>query len=76
LAGRIGGLADRAVRYGIRAGVRKGLSDGSRVWLAIGGVAVGVRLLQRMAAPGKPVLVTEDLAPGETLVIRYLLPGE
>jgi hypothetical protein len=71
-----GGLTDRVVRYGLRAGWRKGLGDGSQVWLAVGAVAAAVRLLQRMAGPGKPVVVTERLAPGESLVIRHLPPGE
>lgn len=70
------GLADRALRYGLKAGLRRGLGDGSQLWLAVGGVAAGIRLLQWMASPGKPVVVTEQLAPGQTVVIRHLQPGE
>ena len=69
-------LVDRAVRQGMRLGWRRGLGDGSRVWLAVGAVAVTVRLLQRMAAPGKATILTEVLEPGETIVIHHLVSGE
>ena len=70
------GVTDRALRGAVRTGLRKGIGDGSRVWLAVGAVALGVRLLQRMAGPGKPVVVTEELAPGQTLVVHHLAAGE
>jgi hypothetical protein len=69
------GLGDRAVRQALRLGWRRGIGDGSRVWLAVGATAVAVRLLQRMAGQ-KPIVVTEDLAPGQALIIRHLAPGE
>jgi len=75
VAGRIGGLANRAVRNAVRTGLRRGLGDGSRGWLVVGVIAVGIRLFQRMASPGKAVIVTELLDPGETLVISHLPPG-
>ena len=68
----MGSLADRAVRAALRKGLRRGLIDGNRVWLSIGVAAVGVRLVQRLASPGEPIIVRERLAPGETLVIRHL----
>jgi len=71
-----GGLADRAVRAAMRRGLRKGLGEGSRAWLALGAVATGVRLVRYMAGPGKPTVVTEELAPGQTLVIRHLAPED
>jgi len=43
--------------------------------LVVGVIAVGIRLFQRMASPGKAVIVTELLDPGETLVISHLPPG-
>ena len=30
----------------------------------------------RVIKAGKPVVVTERLEPGETIVVRHLLPGE
>jgi hypothetical protein len=71
----VGGLFDRAVRAGIRHGWRRGLIGGSQAWLAVGAAALGVRVLQRLAA-GKPVIVTERLDPGESIIVRHLLPGE
>jgi hypothetical protein len=67
---------DRLLRAGVRRGLRRGLVDGERLWLAVGAAALGVRLLQRLAGPGKPIVVTERLEPGQTLVVRHLLPGE
>jgi len=72
----VGRIFDRAVRAGLRHGWRRGLVGGSQAWLAVGAAALGVRVLQRLASPGKPVVVTERLEPGETIVVRHLLPGE
>jgi hypothetical protein len=69
------GVVDRAVRRGMRLGWQRGLGDGSRVWLAVGATAVAVRLLQRMSA-GRPTVVTEALAPGQSIIIRHLAAGE
>jgi hypothetical protein len=72
----VAGLLDRIVRAGIRRGLRRGLMEGSQLWLAVGAAALGVRVLRRLASRGKPVVVTERLGPGESLVIRHLMPGE
>jgi len=72
----MGSLFNRLVRAGMRHGFKRGLGGGSQVWLAVGAVALGARLLQRMASPGKPVIVTERLTPGQALIIRHLRPGE
>ncbi|HEY2430446.1 MAG TPA: hypothetical protein VGI06_16010 [Acidimicrobiales bacterium] len=74
MAAKDGSLVDRALRGAMRRGLRRGIGDGSRAWLAVGTVALGIRLIQRMAGPGKPIVVTEELAPGQTLVIRHLAP--
>ncbi len=65
-------MLERLLREATRRGLRRGLGEGSRVWLALGALAVAVRLLRWMAGPGRPIVVTEDLAPGETLEIRHL----
>jgi len=72
MPGRIGELAERALRSGVRQGLDRGLGEGSRLFLALGGAAVAVRLLRRMAAPGPATVVRELLQPGETLVIEHL----
>jgi hypothetical protein len=65
---------DRVLKAATRRGTTAGLGDGSRVWLVLGAGAALVRLLRWMAGPGKPTVVTEELRPGETLVIRHLEP--
>ena len=55
-----------------RIGLRRGLRGGSRVWLAIGVTATGLRLLGKYVGKEPKVVYCEDLAPGETLVIRHL----
>jgi len=72
----MGSLLDRLVRAGMRRGFKRGLVGGNQVWLAVGAVALGARLLQRMASPGRGVTVTERLSPGQALIIRHLQPGE
>jgi hypothetical protein len=69
-------LVDRAVSTALRRGFRRGLLDGNRAWIAIGAAAAGVRVLQWMARPGDPIVVTEELAPGQALVIRHLGPAD
>ena len=68
-------LFDRAVRLGLRHGLRKGLFGGSQLWMAVGAVALGVRVIQRLGARNA-VVVTERLNPGDTLVIQHFLPPE
>jgi hypothetical protein len=69
------GLLDRAVRLGLRHGLRRGLMGGSQLWMAVGVVALGVRIVQRWGSP-KPIVVTERLAPGEAIVVRHFFPPE
>ena len=67
---------DRLVRWAMRTGLRRGWSDGSKVWFTIGAVALGVRLLQRLAAPGKPIVISEVLEPGQALTIVHLAQAD
>lgn len=53
----------------MRAGLRRGLLGGSRPWIVVGGVALGLRALGRLAAHEPEVVFCERLSPGETLVI-------
>lgn len=65
---------DRVLKAATRRGTREGLGEGSRLWLVVGAAAALVRLFRWMAGPGKPTVVTEELRPGEALVIRHLEP--
>ncbi len=52
-------------------GVRKGLLGGSRAWTVVAVVAVGVRLLGRLARSEPEVVYCEELEPGQSLLIRH-----
>jgi hypothetical protein len=55
-----------------RLGVVRGLLGGNRGWMALGGVAVGLRALGKLAAKEPKVVFSEQLDPGQTLVITHL----
>ena len=55
-----------------RLGVYRGLLGGNRGWMALGGVAVALRALGRMARKEPKVVFSEQLDPGQTLVITHL----
>ena len=55
----------------LRQGFRRGVLQGSRPWLVVGGVALGLRLLRKIAGGEPEVVYSEKLAPGESLVIAH-----
>ena len=55
-----------------RLGVYRGLLGGNRGWMALGAVAVGLRGLGRLAAKEPKVVFSEQLDPGQTLVITHM----
>ena len=56
-----------------RQAVVRGLAGGSRVWLVLGGLAWVVRLLGRFASTRRlRTAATEELRPGESLLISHL----
>ena len=56
-----------------RQAIVRGLVGGSRGWLVLGGVAWGIRLLRRFASTRRlRTVLTEELRPGERLVITHL----
>ena len=55
-----------------RLGVYRGLLGGNRGWMALGAVAVGLRGLGRLAAKEPKVVFSEQLDPGQTLLITHL----
>ncbi len=65
---------NRLVRLGIRYGWRRGILQGSRPWLIAGGLALGVRVVQKLAGPDERVVYREELQPGESLVIAHERP--
>ena len=57
----------------VRTGVKRGLIDGSRLWLYVGGISwVARRLLKQR----RPIVRRETLEPGETLVVTNVAPSQ
>jgi hypothetical protein len=52
------------------AGLRKGFSDGSRPWMALGVVAGLVILARRVGGQEPELIAREVLQPGERVVVK------
>ena len=52
-----------------RRAQRRGLLGGSRPWTIVWVALVGLRILRRLTAEEPKVVYSEELHPGETLVI-------
>ena len=55
----------------IRLGVTRGLFGGNRGWLALGAAAAGLRGLAKLARKEHEVVYSEDLEPGQSLLISH-----
>ncbi len=55
-----------------RMGAMRGLLGGSRGWFALWVVAAGFRLVAKVFRKEPDVVYSEDLQPGESLVITHL----
>jgi hypothetical protein len=62
---------NRLIGLGLRRGWRQGVLEGNRAWLLVGGLALTMRVIQRMAGREEKVVYSEQLRPGETLVITH-----
>ena len=65
-------LLRTAIRTGIRRGWSRGVLDGNRAWIVVGGVALAGHLLGRAAGGEPDVVFSEQLAPGESFRITHL----
>ncbi|MDQ4132350.1 MAG: hypothetical protein M3179_03895 [Actinomycetota bacterium] len=61
----------RLLRNVSRIALSRGLGGGSRVWVTIGAVAGGLRLLGKWIGDEPQVVYSEDLEPGRSLIIRH-----
>jgi hypothetical protein len=59
------------LRFLLRQGFRRGVLQGSRPWLVVGGAALGLRVLRTLSGGRPETVYSEKLAPGETLVIAH-----
>lgn len=57
------------LRLAERTGVTRGLFGGSKGWLYVGGGLWTLRTVRRMAERKSEVLMSEELRPGDRLVI-------
>lgn len=55
----------------LRQAFRRGVLGGSRPWLVMGGVALGLRVLRKVTGSEPEVVYSEELGPGESLVIAH-----
>jgi hypothetical protein len=60
------------VRSGMRNGWRRGVVDGNRTWIYVGGLALVGHLAGRALARQEEVVFKELLKPGESLRITHL----
>ncbi len=65
----------RLLSSAVRLGLRRGLSQGSRVWLALGLGAGVLRLLGRLGQ-ARPSTTELHLAPGQRLEVEHYRRGE
>ena len=61
----------KLLRMMLRNGLSKGLFGGSRPWLVLGGIAAGMRVLRKIAGSEPEVVYSEELQPGESVVIAH-----
>jgi hypothetical protein len=61
----------RLLRFAMRNGLTKGFLGGSRPWLVVGGIAVGWRVMRKIAGNEPVVVYSEALKPGESVVIAH-----
>lgn len=64
-------VTDRLIRVGIRRGWDRGLGDGNRFWLVVGGVALFARLARRAMRREPEVVFSEKLSPGESISVTH-----
>lgn len=53
-----------------RKGLHKGIIGGNRAWFLVGVCAYAIRFAKRLSAKDSAVINTENLRPGETLIIE------
>lgn len=60
------------VGFLLRTGIRRGVLGGRRSWQYVAAVGLLLRLLQKMRGAEAKVVFSEQLEPGQALVITHL----
>lgn len=67
-------MLDHLLRRATIVGTRRGLG-GSNAWMIVAILAVGARVLRRLANPGSEVLYRTRIRPGDRFEISAREPG-
>jgi hypothetical protein len=62
-------FVERISKKYLRVGFRRGLTEGSDLWLAVGALALLVRVVTKQDKPAK---VTERLKLGESITVTHI----
>jgi hypothetical protein len=68
----VSGLISTALRRAIRLGWRRGVVEGNRAWIVVGGLALVGHLAGRVLTRDEEVVVREKLNPGESFLVTHL----
>lgn len=60
----------------VRRGLRKGVLEGSRPWMAVGVAAALVAVVRRVTSEPPRTVWRQRLEPGEGVLIRVRPPGD
>lgn len=58
-------------RFIHRRALRRGFLGGSRGWTAVATLGIAMRVLRRITRDGPEVVYSEELRPGESLLISH-----
>ena len=56
----------------IKTGLRRGLMEGSRGWLYVGGTAVLLRVARRLLVEAPETVFETEIKPGQAIEVRTL----
>jgi hypothetical protein len=59
----------------IKAGIRRGVFEGSRGWMYIGAGAALLRVARRLIVPAPETVFEDEIKPGQAIEIRTVRQG-
>lgn len=65
---------NRVIRWGLRQGWRRGVAEGSRPWIVVGGIALLAHLGRKAMTKDERVVYKGRLGVGQVLEVRHLPP--